>query len=55
MRNGALCSALLLWSLTGHCDDTETQYFDAFPYYVEPHEDRGIAARLRSAWTLAED
>ena len=45
MRNGALCSALLLWSLTGHCEDAEGQYFDAFPYYVEPHEDRGVAGK----------
>lgn len=45
MRNGALCSVLLLWSLPGHCDDIATQHFDAFPYYVSPHEDRGVAGQ----------
>ncbi|HEY0686676.1 MAG TPA: OmpA family protein [Steroidobacter sp.] len=59
MRSGAICSVLLLWSLSGHCDENETQHFDAFPYYVDSDEDRGVAGRgagLRGAfgWILRD-
>lgn len=59
MRNGALWPVLLLWSLAGHSQDRGTQYVDAFPYFVEPHQDRGVAgqgAGLRGAfgWILGD-
>lgn len=45
MRNGALSCVLLLWSVAGHSQDTGTHYFDAFPFYVEPHDDRGVEGK----------